>query len=251
MFKFKNQQFRVLGIIPSRISSKRLPRKPLIKIGSEPLIIRVNRLCCESEILDSVLVATDSEEIYELVIKNGGNAMITSSNHQNGTERMAEVISKKNENFDIYVLINGDEALLNPKHIEVAVKTLIERKSHASMLVCKFEKRNSPSDFKVVLNAKNELMYISRGDIPSEARNKAPFFLKAYHIMAFKKQTILDYSLMNKSKLELIEDHEHLRLIENGYKISCSIVDSESISVDNENDLKYVREIVESQNEKT
>ena len=152
--------------------------------------------------------------------------------------------------YDVYVLINGDEALLDPKHISIAVDTLIKNDADASMLVCKFHKRNSPSDFKVVLNSKNELMYISRGDIPCEARNSAPFFLKAYHIMAFKKKTIIDYSLMEKSKLELIEDHEHLRLIENGYRIACAFVESNSISVDNENDLIYVREQIKKQNEK-
>ena len=110
------------------------------------------------------------------------------------------------------------------------------------MLVCKVYKRNSPSDFKVVLNAKNELLYISRSDIPSESRNPSPFLLKAYHIMAFKEQTIIDYSLLERTRLELIEDHEHLRLLENGYRISCKLVNSSSISVDTESDLKFVIE---------
>ncbi len=240
MFKYKGKQIRVLGIIPSRLNSKRLPKKPLIKINGESLIARVHRLACQSKILDSVIVATDSHLIKDLIDKLNGNSILTSEKHQNGTERMSEVINKINEKYEIYVLINGDEALLDPNHIEIAVKSLIERDSDASMLVCKFYKRNSFSDFKVVLNSKNELMYISRSDIPSESRNTAQFLLKAYHIMAFKKQTILDYSRLEKSSLEMIEDHEHLRLLENGYRISCEIVDSNSISVDTESDLKYV-----------
>tara|TARA_Y100001968_G_scaffold4538_1_gene4034 strand:+ start:4587 stop:5330 length:744 start_codon:yes stop_codon:yes gene_type:complete len=242
MFKFKGNKFKILGIIPSRLYSKRLPKKALIKINGEPLISRVYRLASKSKILDSLIVATDSNEIVNLLNKVEGRSIMTSEKHANGTERMGEVIKNLNEDYDIYVLINGDEALLDPDHIEIAVKTLIENDSDASMLVCKFYKRNSPSDFKVVLNAKNELLYISRSDIPSESRNSTNFLLKAYHIMAFKEQTIIDYSLLEKTRLESIEDHEHLRLLENGYKISCSIVNSDSISVDTESDLKFVIE---------
>ena len=108
------------------------------------------------------------------------------------------------------------------------------------------ELRNSPADFKIVLNSKNEVMYISRGDIPSEGRNPAPYFLKAYHLMAFKRQTLIDYSQLDKSPLESVEDHEHLRLLENGYKINCSIVESECISVDTKDDLDYIKKILEN-----
>jgi len=248
MFKFKNQLFTVIGIIPSRLNSSRLPRKPLIDINGEQLIKRVHRLSCQSNILDSVIVATDSEEIKNLINDNNGIAMMTSPEHKNGTERMGEVIKKLKKDYDVYVLINGDEALLNPSHIKDAVETLLINNTDASMLACKFYKRNSPSDFKLVMNKKNELMYISRGDIPSESRNKLSYFLKAYHIMAFKKNTILEYALLEKSSLEKIEDHEHLRLLENGYKISCSLVDSDSISVDTKLDLEYVLNRIRNEN---
>ena len=114
----------------------------------------------------------------------------------------------------------GDEALLDPNHIKISIETLIKSDSDGSILARKFYKRNSSADFKLVLNAKKEVMYISRGDIPSEYRNPAPYFLKAYHLMAFKRKTLLDYSFLEKSPLESVEDHEHLRLLENGYKIS-------------------------------
>ena len=242
MFKYKGKNLKILGIIPSRLNSKRLHKKALIKIKGEALISRVYRLASKSKVLDSVIVATDSEDIKDVINKIDGDAIMTSKDHTNGTERMGEVIKNLNEKFDVYVLINGDEALLDPNHIETAIVTLLQNDSDASMLVCKFYKRNSPSDFKVVLNSKNELLYISRSDIPSESRNSASYLLKAYHIMAFKEKTILDYSLLEKTRLEIIEDHEHLRLVENGYRISCNIVKSNSISVDTESDLKFVIE---------
>ncbi len=245
------KSLKILGIIPSRLKSTRIPNKPLIKINNETLITRVHRLASQASILDKVIVATDALEIKNIVEKDGGIAELTSTKHVNGTERMTEIIQDPRYNdYDIYVLICGDEALLKPNHINIAVNTLVESDCDGSILALKFYRRNSPSDFKLVLNKKNEVMYISRGDIPSEFRNKSPYFLKAYHLMAFSKKTLIDYSSLAKTPLESIEDHEHLRLLENGYKLKCAIVDSDSISVDIEADIDYVLEKIKTE-EKT
>ena len=235
------KSLKILGIIPSRLKSTRLPNKPLIKINGEAMISRVHRLAIQSPLLTKTIVATDSNKIKDVIRGDGGTAVITSEKHVNGTERMTEIIKKDEyKDYDIYVFIAGDEALLDPNHIKISIETLINSDSDGSILARKFYKRNSSADFKLVLNAKKEVMYISRGDIPSECRNPAPYFLKAYHLMSFKRKTLLDYSFLEKSPLESVEDHEHLRLLENGYKISCSVVDSESISVDTQDDLDYV-----------
>ena len=242
------KSLKILGIIPSRLKSTRLPNKPLIKIGNERLISRVHRLALKSSILDKLLVATDSQEIKNVIENDGGIAEITSTKHVNGTERMTEIIKdSKYSDYDIYVLINGDEALLKPNHINTAVNTLIESDCDGSILALKFYRRNSPADFKLVLNKKNEVMYVSRGDIPSECRNKSPYFLKAYHLMAFTKKTLIDYSSLAKTPLESVEDHEHLRLLENGYKLKCAIVDSDSVSVDTKADIDYVLEKIKTE----
>jgi len=242
------QSLKILGIIPSRLKSTRLPNKPLIKIDNETLISRVHRLALQSSILDKLIVATDSPEIKSVIENDGGIAEITSTKHVNGTERMTEIIKdSKYSDYDIYVLINGDEALLKPNHINIAVNTLIESDCDGSILALKFYRRNSPSDFKLVLNKKNEVMYVSRGDIPSESRNQSPYFLKAYHLMAFTKKTLIDYSSLAKTPLESVEDHEHLRLLENGYKLKCAIVDSDSVSVDTKADIDYVLEKIKTE----
>ena len=141
---------KVLGIIPSRLESNRLPKKPLFKVFGIPLIIHVVKRAAMSKALDDLIVATDSEDIYDVVKSYGFNAIITSKEHKNGTERIAEVAHKFNE-FDYYVLINGDEILLNPNSIKISIDTLLNNKlSQVSILAIKFFKENSFSDFKIV-----------------------------------------------------------------------------------------------------
>ena len=104
-----------------------------------------------------------------------------------------------------------------------------------------FQRTNSPSDFKVVVNLNNEVMYISRGDIPCDARNPVSHRLKAYHILTFRQDFLQVYATLDKSPMESIEDHEHLRIIENGYKLVAAEVESTAVSVDTQDDLAFTR----------
>lgn len=235
---------KVVGIIPSRLKSTRVSNKPLVDICGLPMVVHVYRRACFSDVLDDVIVATDSDIVQSVVEKHGGKAVITSANHKNGTERVAEVA--KYIDADVIVLINGDEAILEPEHIRDSLDALLKSSSDASILVIDFFKQNSPSDFKVVLNSKDEVMYISRSDIPSNARNPVPSMLKAYHILSFERNFLIEYAKMDKSLLEKIEDHEHLRIIENGYTLKAKKVSGHSISVDTHEDLEYVREVMKT-----
>jgi len=231
---------RILGIIPSRLESSRIKQKPLHKVFGVSLIEHVYRRALLCDILDDVIVATDNESILSLINSIGGKAMLTRKDHRNGTERMSEVVSEFSD-FDYYVLINGDEILLNPESIKESIDTLVSNPwADASILAIKYFKKNSKSDFKVVFKKNMELMYISREDIPSNSRNKVDNLLKAYHLMTFKKDTIIDYSKLGISYLESIEDHEHLRLIENDYKIVGKIVDDDCISMDTYEDIEAI-----------
>lgn len=230
----------IVAIIPSRLESTRVPEKPLVDIVGMPMVAHVYHRARLSPILDDVWVATDSEEIKRVVEEFGGKAIITSDSHTNGTERIAEAAAGINAEY--IVLVNGDEAMLNPNYIETSYITLANSDSQASILVNAFEKANSPSDFKVVLNLKNEVMYISRGDIPCDARNPVESRLKAYHIMTFRREFLDVYAGLGKSPIEAVEDHEHLRIIENGYKIIACKVDSSAVSVDTLEDLNFTRD---------
>jgi 3-deoxy-D-manno-octulosonate cytidylyltransferase len=234
---------RILGIIPARLESSRLHQKTLHKIFDIPLVEHVYRRAIICTILDDLIVATDSQIVVDLVESIGGKAILTSVEHRNPTERMVEVMEKLPP-FDYYTLINGDEILLNPASIEVCIQALFDSTADASILAVPFDRENSPSDFKIVLNHKNHVMYISRNDIPSAAKNPVKNRLKAYHLMTFTPQILKRYSEMDKSPLEKIEDHEHLRLIENGYSIVAKIVNDNCISLDTPEDLPIIESLL-------
>jgi len=232
---------KTVVVIPSRLESSRVEKKPLVDICGLPMIVHVYKRACLAAGVAEVVVATDSVEILDVVEQYGGKAILTASTHQNGTERLAEAVEKID--CEYVVLVNGDEALVNPEYILQSLEALMQADNCvASILANQYFKEDTPSDFKLALNCKNEVMYISRGDIPCTARNPAPYRYKAYHVMAFKKAFLSVYAQMEKTPLERIEDHEHLRILENGYKIQARIVESSAISVDTLDDLAFVRE---------
>jgi len=240
-FKQHTKQ-KIIGVIPSRFSSTRLPGKPLKEIAGLPMVIHVLKRAQMSEILDEVIVATDDRRIYDIVEAHGGKAMMTDMSHNNGSERMYEV--SRSVAGDIFAVINGDEALLKPEHIDAGIRGLLASDAPVSLLYNRFEKKNSPADFKVVLNNRKEVMYISRNDIPSDARTDVPFMYKAYHVMSFTKEFLETYMTLEQTPLDRVESHELLRVLENGYKIQGIEVASSAISVDTPEDLEYVRSVM-------
>ena len=189
-----------MGIIPARLESSRIYQKALVDICGLPMVVHVLNRAKQSPALSEVYVATDSQKIVSVVESHGGKAILTSVDHKNGTERAAEAI--KSIEGDIFVLIMGDEALLNPAHIESGIDALKDSEgADASILVTEFTKVNSPGDFKVVLNSKSEVMYISRGDIPCSARNPVDYRLKAYHVTSFSRKILEKYASMEKSPM--------------------------------------------------
>jgi 3-deoxy-manno-octulosonate cytidylyltransferase (CMP-KDO synthetase) len=234
---------RTIAIIPARLQSSRLPNKPLVDICGMPMIVHVFKRCLLAETLDDVYVATDSNEIREVVISNGGKVIMTSSKHKTGTDRIAE--ASKTLSAEYIVNIQGDEPLVNPEHIDKVVMVLHNNPDiNVGILVNKFSKENSISDIKVVLNKYNDVMYFSRSDIPSNARSRHSLMLKAYHVIPFRKEFLLKYAEMERGVLEQVEYNEYLRILEAGYSIRAVKVKSNAISVDYDEDLINVRNIM-------
>ena len=234
---------KAIAILPARLESSRLPRKALKDICGLPMIVHVFKRCLLSKKLDEVYVATDSFEIKEVVEKYGGKVIMTSSKHETGTDRIAEAALELDA--EIIVNIQGDEALVNPKYIDRVTNELIENPDiNVGILVNSFSKKDSPSDIKVVLNKNNDVMYLSRSDIPSGSRLNNPPMLKAYHIVPFRKKFLLEYAQMDRGSLEKIEFNEYVRILENGERIRAVYVESDAVSVDTPEDLQYVREVM-------
>lgn len=234
------EKFKSVAIIPARLESSRLNRKALLDICGLPMIIHVYKRCQLAKRLDEVYVATDSEEIRETVEKFGGKVIMTSKSHQTGTDRIAEAAQRIDT--EIIVNVQGDEALVNPSYVDKVVNQLeINLNVDVGILVNPFNKKDSPSDIKVVLNKYNDVMYVSRSDIPSNSRTDDATMLKAYHIVPFRKKFLMLFAKLEKGNLEKIEYNEYLRILEHGYKIRAVHVESDAVSVDTEYDLEYVR----------
>lgn len=232
---------RTIAILPARLESSRLPNKALADICGLPMIVHVYKRCLLSEYLDDVFVATDNEKIKAAVESHGGKVIMTSPDHQTGTDRIAEAAASLD--VDIVVNVQGDEALVNPSYIDKVVEALYQNEDvNVSILVNPYSKRNSPSDIKAVLDESDNVMYFSRADIPSDARVENPPMLKAYHIVPFRKDFLLTYADWKKGALESIEFNEYLRILEKGYKIKAVHVESDAVSVDTADDLEYVRD---------
>ena len=229
---------RIVGMIPVRMESTRLPQKAIKDICGLPMIIHTMKRTMMAKELDEVFVVTDSIEIKELVESYGGKVIMTSSAHKTGSDRLAEAAKEIEAN--IIVNVQGDEALVNPKHIDQSIQGLINSDAQVSILLTNFTKRNSAGDIKAVVNLKNEIMYLSRDDLPSNSRSEVINMLKAYHVVSFRKDFLIKYASLEQTPLEKIEYNEYLRILENGYKIQGVMVDSDSLSVDTKEDLIYV-----------
>ena len=230
-----------VAIIPARLESSRLPGKALVDIHGIPMILHVYKRCLLASKINDVYVATDNQQIADVVRSGGGKVLMTRSDHKNGTERIAEAA----EQIDCEIIVNvfGDEALVNPQHIDAVVSALLEDSSvNVAILVNPYKKKLSPSDIKAVVNENMDVMYFSRADIPSSARTPNPSMYKAYHILPFRKSFLLKYATWPEGKIERIEYHEHLRILEKGYKIRAVEVESDAVSVDTLEDLQFVRE---------
>ena len=231
---------KVLGIIPARLESSRLKQKPIIKILGLEMFAHVYFRAKECIDIDEIVVATDSSIIINIAKRLNIPSILTKESHKNPSERICEVADHMDA--DIYVLINGDEPLVRPEDISLSINTLLNSDSDASMLIVPLKKSGSFSDFKVVTDNNENVMYISRADIPYPYKDNGLGYLKkAYHIMSFYKETIKSYSNLTESRQEIAEQHEHIRLIEAGFKIKTKYIEYECFSVDTQDDLIWVK----------
>ena len=234
---------RTICSICMRGGSKGVTNKNIRELNGRPLMAYTIEQAIISDLFDHVIVSTDSNEIADTVKTWGGEVIMTSKDHQTGTDRIAEAC--KEISADIIINVQGDEALLNPDHIDNLCKVMESDDSILiSILVNKFYKKNSPSDVKVVLHEMNEVMYFSREDIPSYSRSSEHQMLKAYHIVPFRKEFLLKYASWEPTELEKIEFNEYVRVLEKGYKIRAIEVESSAVSVDTEEDLEVVSKLI-------
>lgn len=231
---------RIVGIIPARLESARLPGKALKDINGLPAIVHTYKRSCLAHTLDAVYVATDSKEICESLRQYGGQVLITGP-HRNGSERIAEAIN--GINCDLVVNVQGDEVLVDPQHIDAIVTEMI---SDSTVQYCagvtSFHKTNSPSDFKAVVDLSGNLLYCSRADIPYFSKEAMPALrLKMVFIMGFRRPSLERFVTWPATPLEAAEPNEFLRILEHGEKIKTVYLKDAKISLDTKSDLVEIR----------
>lgn len=237
---------KVLGVIPARYQSSRLPGKPLQMIGDKPMIQWVYEAVSKASLLDEIIVATDDERIFKAVKQFGGKVEMTSNAHPTGTDRLAEVAARNEA--DLIINIQGDEPLIKGEVIDSVIKPLLDDDSLV-MTTAKSRLEDEhdiqdPSVVKVVSNDAGEALYFSRSPIPYPRNAEKAVYWKHIGLYGYRRDFLLSYIKMPQSSLELAESLEQLRALSNGYRIKVVEVADDSIGVDTPEDLERVRAIL-------
>jgi len=230
---------RVLGLIPTRLGSKRLPAKALLPINNYPLIVHVYKRALLSKKLDDVVVCCDDQKIFKIVKSYGGKVILTSKSHVNGTERIAEAYKLLKKRYDIIVDIQGDEPLINPRQIDQVIKYHIKNsKTDIILPSLKIKSTHNENIVKVIKDKKKNVLYLSRSSIPYEFKKKNFHTQKHLSIISFKPKALIQFARSKATNLEKIEGIELLRALEIGLKIKSPELTGDSFSVDVNQDLK-------------
>jgi len=247
----------ILGVIPARYASTRFPVKLLVDIGGRSMIQRVYEQALKAKLLAKVVIATDDDRIFNHVLTFGGEVVMTSINHQSGTDRCCEalkIVSKAERNkqgksfqkFDYVINIQGDEPFIHPEQIDILAECLT-KKIELATLVKKIEDDVTlfnPNTPKVVFDHNHDAIYFTRQTVPylrgiekSKWLNNYDYFkhigIYAYRVDVLKKITKLPMAL-----LERVESLEQLRWLTNGFKIKIAETPYDSFGIDVPADLE-------------
>jgi len=238
----------ILGIIPARYASTRFPGKPLVDIAGKTMIQRVYEQAKKCVHLTEVIVATDDTRIYDHVLSFGGIAVMTSSDHQSGTDRCAEV-AQQHPQYNIIINIQGDEPFIDPEQITKLAFCFNDEATQIATLVKKIANEqelfnvNSP---KVVINKLSEAVYFSRSPLPhirgQEQQNWLSHFTYFKHIgiYGYRADILQQITQLPTSSLEKAESLEQLRWLENSYRIKVAETELETHAIDTPGDLERV-----------
>lgn len=236
--------YKVLGVIPARLESTRLPGKPLREICGRPMIAWVYENARRAACLDHLLVATDSAEVESYCRQHGIPAMMTSREHKSGTDRMAEVMAKAPA--EVYVNIQGDEPMITPDHLERLLSPFRDAPAtQVSTLKVAIDAQTAADRnvVKVVTDLAGRALYFSRARIPFDRDGSGQVqYFKHQGFYAFRAAALNTFHHLPASPLEKLEKLEQLRFLENGIGIAVVETPHDTIGVDTEADLIRVEE---------
>ncbi|KAJ8764685.1 hypothetical protein K2173_007773 [Erythroxylum novogranatense] len=254
MGRFRKFRSRVVGIIPARFASSRFPGKPLVNILGKPMIQRTWERAKLATSLDHIVVATDDEKIADCCRGFGADVIMTSESCQNGTERCNEALQKLRKKYDVVVNIQGDEPLLDPEIIDGIVKALQATPDavfSTAVTSLKPEDAYDPNRVKCVVDNRGYALYFSRGLIPynklGEVNPQFPYLLHL-GIQSYDSKFLKIYPELSPTPLQLEEDLEQLKVLENGYKMKVIKVNHEAHGVDAPEDVEKIETLMRERN---
>ncbi len=237
---------KILGVIPARYASSRLPGKPLTDILGKPMVWWVYQAAKQSPLLDDLVVATDDERILAVCKEYGMNAVMTRADHDTPTSRIQEVSCLIQA--DLYLQIMGDEPLIDPKAFELILpKELPDDPYYVAGVTNRMEHPADVIDFsnqKVVCNARREILLISRSPIPYPKGTADFEYEKITGIQLFSKKALDFYAATPKSALEKAEENDLMRFIENGHTVHAVLSPYKTVSVDTPKDVGIVCDVL-------
>lgn len=238
---------KIIAVIPARFASTRFPGKPLVNIQDKPMVQHVYEKAVSSGVFSKVIVATDDARIEKVVNDFGGLAMITSEDHQSGTDRCGEVIKRLEESFDVVVNIQGDEPFIHFEQLE----QLISLFDNPNTQIATLKKQLSNIDdvqnvnvVKVVSDNDKRALYFSRSPIPFARGTEVKDWLSKHdyykHIglYGYRYSVLKELVKLPTSSLESCESLEQLRWLQNGFSIFIAETKHESIGIDTPEDLE-------------
>lgn len=236
---------KFIGIIPARYASTRFPGKPLALLGGRPVIQHVYEKAVAA--IGEAYVATDDQRIFEVVKAFGGQAVMTRTDHQSGTDRIEEACEKIGTDADVIINIQGDEPFVAVSQIETLKGLFNHPQTQIGTLGKRFESMEAvmnPNSPKIVTDKTGFALYFSRSVIPYIRGKEQDVwinhfpYLKHLGIYAYRRETLYEITHLPSSSLELAESLEQLRWLENGYRIRVGITEVETVGIDTPEDLQ-------------
>ncbi|MGB0681407.1 MAG: 3-deoxy-manno-octulosonate cytidylyltransferase [Magnetovibrionaceae bacterium] len=238
-----------LAIVPARMASSRFPGKPLADIHGVPMVAHCYHRTAMSKAVDATYVATCDQEIMDYCEGAGIPCVMTKDSHERATDRIAEAMLKieadTGERHDIVVLVQGDEPMLRPEMLDLAIEGLKgDPACNVTNLVARMERVEDfedPNEVKVVVDTQGYALYFSREPVPSRKKGVTDVpMLKQVCLIPFRRDFLLEYNDMPQTPLEIIESVDMMRILETGGKVRMVPCDIETYAVDNQADLDRV-----------
>ncbi len=241
-----SKERKVVGIIPARMGASRFPGKPLAKILDLPMIEHVRRRALLAESIDEVYVATCDQEIFDVVVRMGGGAIMTADTHERCTDRVQEAMEKLDG--EIVVILQGDEPLFMPEMVDMMISPMLKDKDLlCTNLISKIHDEEDLKDVdivKAVMDKNNFMLYYSRAAIPYLRVRQGCALYRQTGLSAFTKDFLNQFSNLEPTPLEVAESVDFLRILENRFLILGVVYDSQTVGVDQPENIAIIEKIL-------